>query len=76
MKFGIQGVTASQVIENERVLRLEARELLVYFEAVGISAALSVMVPEDLERFDVISVAFDDPFQEADLGIEVPDLLA
>ena len=75
IKFGIQRMTASQIIEHERILRFKAGELFVYFEAVGVSAALGVMVAQDLERLDVFSVAFDDPFQEADFSIEVSDLL-
>ena len=75
VKLGVERMAAGQIIKHERVPRLEPGKLLVDFQAMLVSTALSVMVAQDLERLDEIAVAFDDPFQETDFGVEVPDLL-
>ena len=75
VKFRIQGMAAGQIVENQRIARFETRQLFVDLQATLVSAALSVVVAQDLERLDIIGVAVDDSFQEADFNIEVSDLL-
>ena len=60
-------MTAGEIVEDERAVRLELGQLLVHLQAVVESSALGIMVSQDLQRFDVLRIAADEPFQEGNL---------
>jgi len=69
-KFTVQAVAAGEIIKNERIRGLKARKLFVHIQAAFELAALSVVVAENLQRFDVLLVATDNSFHEADLDVQ------
>lgn len=71
LKFLGERVTAGEIVKNQRVLRLKAREVFIHFEAFSEEAALGVVVAEQLERIHVIGIPADDPLDKLNLGIEV-----
>jgi hypothetical protein len=69
-------MTAGEIVKDERVARLEPGQLLVHSQAVVESSPLGVMVSQHLQRFDVLGIAADEPFQERDLDVQLARFLA
>ena len=76
VQFAIKRITASEVVKNQRITRLKPGQLFVDLEAVSEFAALGVVVAQDLESFDVLWVAADNPLKKADFDIKVPRCFA
>ena len=66
-----QRVTASEIVKDQRVARLELRQPLVDFEAVFELPPLAVIVPQQLQGFDISGIAPNNPFQKCDLDFQV-----
>src|SRR5438105_1124298 len=76
VKFAVERVAASEVVENERVAGFEPGKALVYFEAAVVGATLGIMIAQNLEGLDVMGVAPDDPFHESDLDFQLAHFFA
>ena len=72
----VQGVAASEVVEDQRVARFNPGELFVHVEAVNVAAALGIVVAEELQGFDVFGLAVQQSFKKANFDIQIADLLA
>src|ERR1051325_742361 len=76
IKFAVERITASQIVEDQRIFWLQAGEPLVHPQAVIIAAALRVMVAENLQGLDVARVPLNNALHEADLDVEITHLSA
>lgn len=76
VQFAVEGVAASEIVEDQRVARFEVGQSLVHGEAVIEPAALGVVVAEHLQRFDVVGVAGHDAFQKANFDVEIARFLS
>jgi dihydroflavonol-4-reductase len=69
-------VAARQVVEHQRILRTEMRQLFINAQALAITPPARVVVAQDLQRLHVGRIAPDHAFEEPDLDVEVALLLA
>ena len=71
IEFIGEGVAAREVVKHERVFRLQSGETFVHMQAFGETAALGVVIAEELQGVHVIGIAADKALDELDFGIEV-----
>jgi hypothetical protein len=64
-------MTAGEIVKDQRVARLEPGQLLVHPQAMVESSTLGVMVSQHLQRFEVLGIAVDEPFQERNLDVQL-----
>jgi hypothetical protein len=76
MEFASERMATGEIVEDERVARLELGQLLVHSQAAIETSALGVMVAQDLQRFDVLGIAADEAFKEGDFDVELASLFA
>src|SRR4051812_25195778 len=69
-KFAIEAMAARQIVKNQRITRLEFRQLLIHIQAALEFAALSIMITQDLKGFDVLLIAPNNSFHEADFDVQ------
>jgi hypothetical protein len=74
--FAVKGVAAGEVVKDDGIAGLDLGELFIYVEAVAEAAALGVVVAEELQGFDVLGLAAEQSFQEADFDVQIPCLFS
>jgi hypothetical protein len=70
VKFIGERVAAREVVKHERIAWFEARETFVHVQSLGETAALGVMVAEQLQGVHIIWIAAHQPLDELDFHIE------
>jgi len=70
----VQAVAASQIVEDERIGRLQFGQLFVHVQTLAVFAALGVMVAKDLQGLDVLAIPMNYSLHEADLDIQFTHL--
>jgi len=75
-EFAVERVAARKVIKDQRVARFEAGKALIHFQTVFELAALSVVIAENLKRFNVLRIAADNSLEETDFHIKVARLFS
>ena len=68
-------VAAGEIVINHRVLREKPGQVLIDGQPVVEAVALRVVVPEQLERLNILGVTLGETLQKADLDVQVPFLL-
>ena len=71
IKLASESMTTREIVKDKRVAWLEPGQLLVHSQAVVESATLGVMVSQDLQCFQVLGIAVDEPFQERDFDVQI-----
>ena len=64
-------IAAREIVKDERVARLQARETFIHLESLGVTTALRVVIAQQLERIRVIGIAADKSLDEFDFDVQV-----
>ncbi|PWU14989.1 MAG: hypothetical protein C5B50_16135 [Verrucomicrobia bacterium] len=76
IELAVQRITAREIVEDQRVVRFEPGELLIYAQTALVGTSLSVVVSENLKRLDVPGVPPDDTLEKANLNIKIAHLFS
>ena len=68
-------VAAGEIVIDHRVLREKPGQVFIDGSARRGSVALRVVVPEQLERLNILGVTLGETLQKSDLDVQVPFLL-
>jgi hypothetical protein len=71
INFADERVAAGEVVEYERVLGFEPGQFFVHLEALIETAALGVMIAEELKSLDIFRIAPHESLHELNLNIQV-----